>query len=237
MATITRTAKQLVRKSLRKLGVIGQGQTLEAEQENDAFSDLNEMLALWSVDGFVIPSIVQESFSLTAGTSSYSIGSGATWDTDRPKAIVGGFVRIGNTDYRLTPLSRQAYNSIGLKGTSSYPSQFYYRDTYPNGTVYFDYTPSTSDTVYLELQKPLGSISSLTTTVSLPAEYYEAIWANLCIRLAPEYETDVPRAVGVLAERALKIIKARNFSEQIPNATFDPMITTSNKRFDIDNEA
>ena len=234
MATITRTARQIVLKSLRKIHVIGQGQTLEAEQENDAFSDLNEMLALMSADGFVIPYITQESFSVTSGTQSYSIGSGATWDTDRPVDIKGGYIRSGGSDYYLKPMGRRDFNSISLKGSTGIPEQFYYRDGYPNGTVYFDYTPSISGTVYLELEKPLGSISSLTSTISLPPEYHEFIWSNLCIRLAPEYETQVPTEVAVLAEKSESIIKRRNFADRIPTAQFDAILTTK-QRFDIEN--
>lgn len=233
MATITRTGRQIVQKALRKLHVIGQGQTLEAEQENDALSDCEEMLAMWSVDGLVIPALVQESFALVAGTVSYAIGSGATWDTDRPKDILGGFVRSGSIDYPLTRMSRSAFNRIYQKGISGRPTQFYYRDTYPNGIVYFDYTPADADTVYLELKKPLGTLT-LTGTIALPGEYHEAMWSNLAVRLAPEYEVEVPRAIAVLADDSLRLIRRMNLATEMPDAMFDDAITIQRESYDIE---
>lgn len=224
MATITRTARQLTQHSLRLLSVIGQGQTLDAEQENDALYALNNLLASWSAEGLMIPNTELESFTLVSGTNSYTIGSGGTFDTDRPKQIVGGYLTDGN-DYYLTPMSRREFNSIWDKASQTRPSRFYYRPDYPLGVIYFDWTPDSNYAVKFELVKPLGEFDELTDTVTVPPEYARAISANLAIDIAPEYEVQPSAALVKMADESKATVMRNNFANNIQAAVFDPEIT------------
>lgn len=220
---ITRTARQIVQRALRSLAVIGQGQTLDAEQENDALYALNDMLASWSAEGLMVPNTELESFTLVSGTVSYTIGTGGDFNTTRPKQIVGGYLTDDN-DYRLKPMSRDAYNSIWSKNTRARPTQFYFRPDYPLGVVYFDYTPDAAYTVNLELVKDLGEITSLIQTISTPPEYARALSANLAIEIASEYEVVPNPATVKIADEAKATIRRLNFSNNIQDARFDQEI-------------
>lgn len=216
----------MVRGGLRLIGVGGQNEDLDASQENDAFELMMEMLASWGSQPSMLPVVTQESFSLVAGTSSYTIGSGQTWDTDRPNNILGGFIRSGaGDDYPLRPLSRQRWADIVSKSQGYRPERFYYRPDVPYGTVVFDSAPSAAETVYLDLEKPLSSIATLDTTITLPPEYYRAIRYNLAVHLAPEYERQVSREVAVIADESLMAIRRRNVASDIVVMDIDPILS------------
>lgn len=223
MATITRTARQVVLRSLRMIGAVGQGQTLDAEQENDALDVLNELVASWSAEGLMVFATEIESFSLTAGTISYTIGSGGDFDTDRPKQIIGGYLSDGE-DYFLTPMTQREWNSIPNKTVRARPRRFYYRPDYPLGVIYFDFTPSDTFSVSLELVNPLGSIAQLTTTLVLPPEYARALAANLAIDIAPEYEIVPSPAIVKIAEESKEVVRHLNFANSIQEAEFDDLL-------------
>lgn len=224
MATITRTARQIVQRALRLGAVIGQGQTLDAEQENDALETLNDMLASWSAEGLMVPNTEIESFTLVAGTISYTVGSGGDFNTDRPLQIVGGYLTDGN-DYQLSAMSRREFNSIWSKASRQRPTRFFYRPDYPLGAVYFDYTPDEAYSIKLELVKPFPEFSALTDTVTVPPEYALAISSNLWMVLAPEYEVVPNPAVVRMADESKRTIKRNNFSNRVVEAEFDPEIS------------
>lgn len=205
MSTITRTPRVLIRGSLLAIRAVGQNEDIDNEQYNDAFTLLNEMLASWSSEPWIFPVIVQESFS-GSGASSYTIGSGATWDTDRPLDIMGGFIRHSSaSDYPLRLMTREDYNDLVNKSTGQ-ASRLYYYKAYPNGTVYFDGIVASGQTAYLDLQKPISSIATLDTTIVLPPEHAALIRYQLCLRLAPEYDKKVPDTVAFLARESMNNI-------------------------------
>lgn len=188
---------------------------MENEQANDAMDILNEMLATWSAKGWVIPYIVQESFS-GSGATSYTIGDGATWSTDRPLDILGGFIRDSNsTDIIIFPMPRDRYNDLSNKSGSSRASRFYYYKSYTTGTVYFDGVVASGETVFLDLQKPLAEISTLDTTIALPPEYAHLIRYQLMIRLAPEYRRKVTPEIAALARDSMETIINSNAEHEI----------------------
>lgn len=215
----------MVRGGLRLIGVGGQGEDLDAAQENDAFDILNEMIGSWGAQSSLLV-VTHESFTLVVGTAEYTIGDGQTWDTDRPNNILGGYIRSSaGDDYPLRLMERPRFNDIATKDSSYRPERMYYRPSVPYGTVLFDAAPTAAETVYLDLEKPLSSIATLDTSISLPQEYYRAIRYNLAIHLAPEYERPVSREVAVIADESLKVIHRRNVANDIAVMDVDPILS------------
>lgn len=210
MTAITRTPRKLIRGALLAGQCLDQNEDIDNEQMNDALDLLNEMLNDWSAQRILNHLVTQESFSLSSGTASYAIGDGAIWDTDRPHDIVSGFIREGSTDYPLDAMTRDDYNETWNKSSGARPTRFYYQPTYPNGTVWFDHAPTMSLTAYLDLQKPVASITGLDTALSLPTEYYKAIRYNLAVLLCPEYGMDPSETVIINAGQSLDTLRALN---------------------------
>ena len=58
---------------------------------------------------------------------------------------------------------------------------------------------------------PDYNLSSITDTLATDAADREAIAYQLAIRVAPEYERDIPPAVGVMAEQTMARLRLRYF--------------------------
>lgn len=229
MAIITRTPRQLITSALKGLGVQGQSDDLENEQATDGLNALNEMLASDGVNRGMLYALDKQSYTLVAGTGSYTIGTGGTFDTERPVAIYGGYIVSGDTSYPLECFTRSEYNDISTKSSQSRPTELYYDPDYPLGKIYFDYTPSSADTLNIDVHVPIASVATLNTTIVLPPEYAAYIKWNLMLWIAPDYELNPRKGVVDLAESTRNTIINNNVEDAV--MTFDSAIApTGNTR-------
>ena len=83
------TPVDLIRLALRDSGVNGVGQTPNAEDNNDAFTHLNMMLAQWNRKRWLIYHTIDVSL-VSTGALSYSVGAGGDFNTPRPDRVEGG---------------------------------------------------------------------------------------------------------------------------------------------------
>jgi hypothetical protein len=203
------TARVLIKRTLQLIGVIGQGESLPASDANDTLTALNDMLGSWSAQGNAVYEEAKDIFTLT-GAASYTIGVGATINTPRPVRIVAAFTRSGGHDYPLTLKDQKFYASICDKDTSGYPEYLYYDGGYPNGTLYLSPKPQAGLELHLYSQKPLISIASLDTEITLPPGYDRAIRYNLACERAPEYGIEPSRQIKTTAYKSKKIIDNAN---------------------------
>ena len=175
----------MIQGGLRVLGI----RIPTSTQEAQGLTALNQMLALWSAERLMVPNVVEESFTLTAGTATYTIGSAGTFDTTRPIKIVAAVVRTSDDlDYPVAvTMSLEEYHRVTDKDTEARPTRLYYAPEYPLGKIHLAPNPDAADTLKLFSWKPLTSLAALATSVSLPGEYEGAIVLSLAARLAPEY--------------------------------------------------
>lgn len=206
------TALDLIKKSMRLIGALGQGEEPTAQEATDGLSALNTMLDSWSIERLMIYQIKQEAFTWTGGQSSRTIGSGGNFSTTRPNKIENGFVRISDVDYPYRVVEKEHYDAITDKTTeSTYPEVVYYQQASPLGTLYAWPVPSSSVSFYVNHWIPLQSFSALTTGIALPAGYQRAIEYNLAIELQGEYpELEIPESVVKIATDSKAAIKRLN---------------------------
>ena len=72
------TALDLISSSLRSIGALASGEVPTAEQTDDAFNMLNDMLAQWSNERMLVPYKTQVVFPVVPNTYQYTIGPGGT---------------------------------------------------------------------------------------------------------------------------------------------------------------
>lgn len=192
------TAGQLIYQALNKIGVGAVGEALSADEANDGFTALNQMLDVWSNDGLLVYHITNYLFPVTPGISTYSIGPQATWDTGamkRPMQIQkwGAFVRQTvspgvTNDYKLDYWPNETYQNQFLKGqTSNFPTRFTYQPGFPIGTIILWPVPTIALLFGLSGLDQFQSFGNLTDQVNLPPGYESAIVFNLAVDLAPSY--------------------------------------------------
>lgn len=208
------TGLDLVSASLRKIGAIASGESVEAASSSDALDELNRMLATWSTEGLLVYSKVRETFTLTGGTGAYSMGTGATFNTSRPIKIVDAAISISNLEYRMRIITVDEFARVALKSLQGIPGYLYPEGTYPNETLNFYPVPTTGYTFVCYSWKALTSVASLSTTISFPPGYEDACIYNLAVRLAPEYGRPLDQAVVEIAVNTKAAIKRLNSKPQ-----------------------
>lgn len=205
------TGLELVTAQLKLIGAIAPDESISAAEAVDGLAVNNRMLSSWSTEGLMIYATVREEFSLVSGTQSYALGSGATFDTSRPVRIDRATIEIQSTSpVTETPLeiiTVREWAEIANKDlTSDIPTHLYPEGTYPNETLNLWPKPSATNKIVLYSWKPLTQIASISTSISMPNGYEEALVYNGALRLAPEYgKTLTPEIVGIAGESKANI--------------------------------
>lgn len=228
------TVRDLIKASLRLIGASATGETPSADEQQDAFSSLNRMLDRWSTEGLNIYAITREEFSLTGGTGSYTIGSSGTFNTSRPVEIVAATIELqSSTPTVETPveiISAIEWAEITVKDLQGIPTKLYAEGTYPLETLNLWPTPNTTDKLVLYSKKSLTAFATVSTTVSLPPGYEDALVYNLAMRLAPEYGILIDAALAIEASESKENIKRKNIQPRFLSAD---SALTSKRRFNI----
>ncbi len=212
------TARTVITDALKEIGVGGQSEDIEHEEMNDSLRKLNQMLSLWSIEGLTIPymtiTTLSDGSGYTSGSSSYTIAAtSADITLERPNDINAIQLLLGNDVIDVGKLNRDEWDSRLTH--SIYPCGFWYHDTYPTATVYFDGTLPAGYDLRLTTDQPLGTLT-LDAEISLPPEYLILMTNELAIRLIPQFEADVSeRSFFVLTQAVenAKMIIQRNNAE------------------------
>jgi hypothetical protein len=208
------TAHDLIRGAMRLIGAVDPGEELTASEAADGLELLNELLESLSNEGLACHQILQENFALSSGVASYTVGSGATFNTTRPLNILSAFLRDSGTDYPLGILTREEYDRIQGKTTQSQPEYLLYTPSVANGVITLYGVPAkayaVTDGLYINSQKQLQQFTGLTTAIVLPPGYKRMLRYNLAPELAPEYNRKVPDAVLAIARESKAAVKRLN---------------------------
>lgn len=135
------TARDLVSLAAKQAGILGLGQTLNAEDTNDIFTLMQQMIAQWQKKRWLVPSLQSLKFT-TTGAKSYSVGIGGDINIQRPSDIKGAYVvqlNTGSTPVSL-PLKKifayEDYIRISVKELTSLPDHFFYDGQYPLANLF-----------------------------------------------------------------------------------------------------
>lgn len=181
------TFLDLLKSSLRLLGVYNFGETLTADEANDGMEAFNMLIGQLSIEGMVIPYYTAEDLTFVAGQASYTIGSAGNFNTVRPIQIVGGYIRSGGTDYPFEVIGMNRYNEFSSKTTSGRPLYIHYQPSNPLGYIYCYPTPSAADTFHIDSIKPFTEITVLSTTLTFPPGYNQFLKFALAQEIEGEY--------------------------------------------------
>lgn len=206
------TVRDLIKSSLRIIGAIASGETPGADETSDALQTLNGILGSWSNQSLLVPSKAREVFTLTPGTSSYSIGPLGTFNTTRPIKILSASIIDAGQDFetKIDILTQQQYAEISNKNLSGSATAVYLEGTYPLDTINVYPKPAAADQLVIYSMKPLVSFASVNDQITLPVGYDRALKYNLAVELAAEYGKQLPQEVVVIASESKSEIEALN---------------------------
>lgn len=220
------TARQLIASATKLMGALGQAETPSADEEQDAFVILNQMIDQWATQPWTTYTVTRSTFVMPANTPTITIGVGGTINQARPERILqAGYINpnTSGTSTLETPMPVipfEQYAAIPLKSlTNTLPSALYYNPTAPIGTIYLWAIVNQSVTVVLYTESPLAQFTDLTTATIFPPGYVDALKYQLTVKLAPEWGMTLPDGIERLAAVYLNDLKRMNLRiTTMPNA-------------------
>lgn len=214
------TPLDLVNMALLDSGIIGQGQTANAEDVNNAFTRLQWMLEQWQRKRYLVFQLVNLTF-VSTGATTYSVGPGGNFNLAvRPDKIENGcFFRQlvqsspNQVDYPLEILeSWEDYNRIVLKSLVTFSAYVFYDPGFPLGTVRFWPVPQAN--IYLMNLLVKTTLSNLIagglTTVldaTTPPMYFQAIYLSLAEILRTAYRLPLDPALSGRAKESREVVR------------------------------
>lgn len=209
------TGRDLITASLRLIGAIAPGESIAAQEATDGLASINRMIDSWSNEGLMIFETVREVFPINSGDQDYTMGPTGDFVTTRPMEIEIALIRDTTVtpaiEYPLEILNDQQWSSIRIKEVqSTLPLYLYYEKSYPNISINIYPKPSATKSLVFYSTKPLTTISTLDTVLSLPPGYERALVYNGSLELAPEYGREVSQLVLSSAIDSKASIKRTN---------------------------
>lgn len=223
------TIRDICTDALRELGVIGVDQAMDGDQATATRRKLERLLNNWNAERRAVYATVFSSFTLTPALSPHTIGPTAATFTvvQRPVTIEAIALEL-NTSSPSVFLELDQHDAEWWEAqtvpdlSTSYPTDFYYDATWPNGSIYFWPVPDTAYPVSIQIRVLLDDSIGLEDTFSLPPGYQDAITLTLAETCAPSYGAQSVAAAGAIADLARKA-RARIFE----NNTSVPRIQTA----------
>jgi len=129
------------------------------------------------------------------GASGTAVIAGVTGP--RPLRIFEAYLHdnVSNQDIPLRLLSRNEYNTLGDKSSSSRVNQFYYDPQLQNGRLHVYPQPSSSDnvTIYATAQFPVEDLMNGVDEFDFPQEWFKVLKYGLASEIGPEFISDTNR--------------------------------------------
>ena len=204
----------VINEALLLLGVIYPGQTISAEALATAELGCNMMLGEWSAQGLAVFSVAKITKALVSGTATYTIGTGATWNTPRPEKIEAwavtsssGFAGSGK------PVDPATFVTIARDRSAigSIIEALNYDAAYPVGTLTLYPIPN-GGTLELWVWQQFAFISDFTAAIDFPPGYLKAIVYNLAVDLAPKFGRPLDPTIATVAMQCKAGLGAVNAS-------------------------
>jgi hypothetical protein len=224
---LIRTCGDLISAVLKTSGVLGIGQTAQAEDANTGLQLLVEMIGNWQRERFLAWRNIEQIIPAT-GAASYPI-------PDRPPRLDSAYARLltgqqvaginnaGPVDFPLYVIdSQKEYNEIGLKSLTTFPAAVWYAPDYPTGVVWpWPIPPSGQFDLHIFYRAGLPTYTALTDDLNLPPEYIRAARYELAIMVCMDYgvpsRSDHAAALAGI-KSTIRAVNAHVAQAQIPGA-------------------
>ena len=213
------TPRDIVNLALKTANVVGVGQSSLPEDINDCFNMLNMMIAQWQRRRYMVYNLKTVSLQAT-GATSYTIGLGQQFNTERPAKIESAFFRMQSgsplpVDYPLQVLrAKEDYDRISIKTLNAFPEYVFYDSAFPVGNVYVWPVPNNQYQIFLTVMTQLQSFQNLSEVIVMPNEYLDAMHWNLADRITAMYGMPQNPQITNYAKASMLAIKEVN--SQIP---------------------
>jgi hypothetical protein len=198
------TAGQIVAASLRKIGVLGQGQTATTYQVSEGLEALNAMVLGWQAYGVFLWKVHTTFTFLTVGTYSYQMGSNCL---GLESMLYRTTTATDSIDYPVERMTQAEYEALTDKfGVSGRPTHFVWYRYHDAASVPAKFivwpTPDVADTLIVKGYYRVYDNDSTSDQPDFLPEWSDALIYGLAYRLAPEYGIPMEERKVLQAESA-----------------------------------
>jgi hypothetical protein len=144
---------------------------------------MNLMFADWANRGLNLWTVKEANFTVTQGTSSYSLAADVV-------DLLDVVVRRNNTDFEIQRISRGDYATLPNKSTQGRPSQ-YYLDRQITPVMYLWSTPENStDQIRYYYVRRIEDADTLVNTTDMPFRFFPCMVAGLAYYMSMKRAPD-----------------------------------------------
>jgi hypothetical protein len=196
------------------------------------------MLEAWGTERLMVFTLSRSAlFNFVAGTASYTLGIGGTFNAPRPDRIE--YISYIYNANPAQPLERQLYlyddaefAAIPVKNIlNPLPEGVYDDGGFPFRTLTYWPIPSDSSVqTIIGAWTALSQFTDLTTNFTFPSGYIDAIKYNLAVRIAAEWPGNLSPGTALLAQQSL--MRVKNINVPTINLTIDPLVQTEGGYYD-----
>lgn len=195
----TTTRDQIITYAFRKIGALGDYETLDTVRRDAGIAALNPMIKAYAAKGMPLWAITEQYLPLThwASSPTVTIGPGGTINQSvKPLKILQVSRRDNSVptqpiDVDLNVYTYDEYRSLSNKYAQGTPIYYFYQPQAYLGSLTLWNLPdtywTTNGQLYIRYQRQFQDFDSSTDEPDFPVEWHEALIYNLAVRLAPEY--------------------------------------------------
>lgn len=201
------TARKVIGRALRLLGVIASGDDPTDEEAIDSFSALKDMIDQWHTNSMMSYSAAEASF--TGSSATVTVGTGGDISITNPQHIQ--YVKWDGVDLDACS-SFEEFKSGSL--SVGIPERAFYSKANPLSSLLLAPAPTVSGTVKIGYMVPFIQFASLDANVDLPEGCSKMLAYNLAVEMAPEFEKQPSQLVTTIANNTVADFKRMN--TQVP---------------------
>lgn len=204
---------EIIRLSLRTLGVLAAEETPSAAEEFDALTTLNDLLDSWVGERLLSLTTVRTSYVLTSGLSPHTLGVGGSLNSTRPVRIDRASIVPGGSatsELSLSLLSDAEWQATQGKTTPGTPAGLWVESAYPLMRLHFNPVPNAADTLVLYTWQLPGHFLNAAALFDVSPGHARAIRYNLAKELAPEYGLSLSAEAADIANESKSTLKRLN---------------------------
>lgn len=219
VTTFNMTSDNLVTAALRKLAVLGDGQSPSTTQLTSGTEALNVMLKTFQTKGMPLWAIKEYDVPLTS-TNAYTIGTGQTVNTPAPLVVLQAILvdTLANNSVPLNPKSHTDFNLLTIGASAGTPVSYWYEPLNQTGVLHVWPTPdnysTTNRKIKLVYQRPFEDMVSGSNNLDFPQYWQEAIIYGLAYRLSPEYGIPLQDRQAIAQDAAYFLSEALAFGNE-----------------------
>lgn len=203
--------------ALQEIGAYAPGETPSNADAEFALSKLNGLIDTWAARSLYVWNENFNTYTIIPNTQPLTIGPiGANYNvTVRPVKIVNANIVINTT----SPVVRNPLNirdddwwaNNRVQGvTGQLPTDLYYSPTWPNGSLFLWPVPTIAYGLELETWNVLAQIPLITTAVTLPPGYTDALKYTLAEMLCPAFQKPLDPVLAAMGQESRATIQSVN---------------------------